>query len=253
MIFYFSGTGNSQWVAEEIAAALNDKTVFIPFAKKEYRLNDGEKIGFVFPTYAWSAPDCVWDFIGSVRLTNVQNNYVYFVSTCHSACGAIDAAMKKALEQKGFLCRAGFSVRMPNNYLSAPFVRTDNDKKRAKLLENAREKIPEIVDAVNKNADVFDLTRGFAANFLSRFHDRFMKNMTVSAFYATDDCTRCWTCETACPMENITLKDKPVWGDNCQKCMACLNRCPQGAIQYGRFTKGKKRYVFSKDFLKTDD
>lgn len=250
MIFYFSGTGNSQWIAEEIALQLKDKAVFIPFADKEYRLDEGEKIGFVFPIYAWSAPDCVFDFINTVKLTNVQNNYVYFVATCHSAVGNIDTVMKKTFLEKGLLCRAGFSVCMPNNYLSAPFAKTDKDKKRDKLLTKAQEKIVAIAEKIQKQENVFDLSRGFAPSLLTKFHDKFMAHMSASNFYATDACTRCWSCETVCPMENITLKDKPVWGDNCQYCMACLNRCPHQAIQYGRFTKGKKRYVFSKDFLK---
>ena len=32
MIFYFSGVGNSRWVAEQIAEALDDPLVFIPDA-----------------------------------------------------------------------------------------------------------------------------------------------------------------------------------------------------------------------------
>ena len=44
MIFYFSGTGNSKWVAEELAAKLNDNIIFIPKAKKEYKLSENEKI-----------------------------------------------------------------------------------------------------------------------------------------------------------------------------------------------------------------
>ena len=72
MIFYFSGTGNSKWVAEELAAKLNDNIIFIPKAKKEYKLSENEKIGFVFPIYAWSAPKCVFDFIQQVHFENYK-------------------------------------------------------------------------------------------------------------------------------------------------------------------------------------
>lgn len=50
MIFYFSGTGNSRYVAEQIADATNEELISI--TKEEmnkgvsYVLQDGERVGF---------------------------------------------------------------------------------------------------------------------------------------------------------------------------------------------------------------
>ena len=62
MIFYFSGTGNSQWVAKQLASQLGD--TLIPMADEEalnevYACAKGERVGFVFPVYAWSPPKVV--------------------------------------------------------------------------------------------------------------------------------------------------------------------------------------------------
>ena len=62
MIFYFSGTGNSQLAARQIAAELDDKLVFINQCLKK-----GEKgtfhseraLVFVAPIYAWRVPKLV--------------------------------------------------------------------------------------------------------------------------------------------------------------------------------------------------
>lgn len=108
MIFYFSGTGNSKWVAEELAHRLKDKAVFIPQAKTEYKLDEDEKIGFVFPIYAWSAPKIVFDFIDRVQFENVKNPFVYFVCTCHTQTGTIDKIMKKLLPKKACLAMRDF-------------------------------------------------------------------------------------------------------------------------------------------------
>ena len=46
MIFYFSGTGNSEWVAKEAAKHKNETMCFIPkLYKKEfyYRVSEKEK------------------------------------------------------------------------------------------------------------------------------------------------------------------------------------------------------------------
>ena len=52
MIFYFSGTGNSKWIANQLSKEQKEELVFIPDALKnealEFSLQAGEKIGFVF-------------------------------------------------------------------------------------------------------------------------------------------------------------------------------------------------------------
>ena len=60
MIFYFSGTGNTKHVAQQLAAKLNDHTTEVAEAlahgNTAYTLAPGESIGFAFPTYAWGLP-----------------------------------------------------------------------------------------------------------------------------------------------------------------------------------------------------
>lgn len=254
MIFYFSGTGNSKWVAEELAHRLKDKAVFIPQAATEYKLDEDEKIGFVFPIYAWSAPKIVFDFISRVKFENVNKPFLYFVCTCHTQAGTIDKIMKKALAKKGLSCDAGFSLRMPNNYLLAPFVTVDSEKKKIQLVAQAQARLDMIEEKIRNKENVFKIGRGIGASLLSSIgRALFEKFMTVKGFYVTDACNQCGLCEKVCPVHNIRVTQKPVWGDRCELCQACLNYCPQQAIQYGHYTKNKKRYVFSKKLLDGSD
>ena len=72
MIFYFSGTGNSQAVANEIGSYQNERLVSIAQAMKleqlTYSLESEEKVIFVFPIYAWSPPQLVVDFIKNKKV-----------------------------------------------------------------------------------------------------------------------------------------------------------------------------------------
>ena len=57
MIFYFSGTGNSEYVAKQLAARLGDRLVkmgdAVAHADYDYTLSEGERVGWVFPVYSW--------------------------------------------------------------------------------------------------------------------------------------------------------------------------------------------------------
>lgn len=251
MIFYFSGTGNSRWAALETAKLTGDRAVFIPRAEANCRLRDNEPVGFVFPIYAWAPPACVTAFIKSVQLDNYQNNFCYFIATCHSQTGNIDGIMKKALASRGWRCDAGFSVRMPNNYLLAPLVKTDTPQKRNELLRDAQMRLKDIAADISRRTSKFDLRRG--SKLLSLITPLFQKHMTAKDFRVErDKCVKCGKCAEICPVNNIRLTPFPQWGSRCEMCQACLSVCPTAAIQYGRYTKGKQRYMFSEEYLNED-
>lgn len=72
MIFYFSGTGNSAWVARQLAEGQNEELLSIAMEidrNKAYKLKEGEKVGFVFPVYAWGpSPSNSTSFYSSAKV-----------------------------------------------------------------------------------------------------------------------------------------------------------------------------------------
>lgn len=67
MILYFSGTGNSRYVARKIAQELNDELISLNQLIKEEKTDElisaDKPFIFVCPTYAWRLPIVVTDFI----------------------------------------------------------------------------------------------------------------------------------------------------------------------------------------------
>ena len=59
------------------------------------------------------------------------------------------------------------------------------------------------------------------------------------------DCIGCGICAYVCPSGCIKMTaGVPVWEeDHCYMCMSCLQHCPRQAIQYGRGTANKGRYL----------
>jgi len=88
MVFYFSGTGNSLYVAKRIAKTNNEELVSIASLLTrekeiyEYQLKENEVIGFVYPIYAWSPPKQVLEFVEKLKLSNYKNNYIFSIATC---------------------------------------------------------------------------------------------------------------------------------------------------------------------------
>ena len=62
MIFYFSGTGNSAWVARQLAKRTGDVACDITTLKEPPNLDSDRQLGFVFPIYAWGAPEIMAEF-----------------------------------------------------------------------------------------------------------------------------------------------------------------------------------------------
>ncbi len=84
MILYFSGTGNSRYVARKIAQELNDELISLNQLIKEEKTDElistNKPFIFVCPTYAWRLPIVVTDFIKKTKFSG--NNKVYFIMTC---------------------------------------------------------------------------------------------------------------------------------------------------------------------------
>ena len=62
MIFYFSGTGNSEYAAKQISEVLGETAVNLNDKIKEKEgtaVKPEERLVFVVPTYAWRIPRLV--------------------------------------------------------------------------------------------------------------------------------------------------------------------------------------------------
>lgn len=243
MIFYFSGTGNSEWAAKEIARlTLDEARDLAPILREggEVRIPEGERFGIVFPIYAWAAPKPVRQFLARVR---TEGCYRFAVCTCGDEAGR---AMKKL--SASFPLQAAWSLAMPNNYI--PMFDIDPAEVARKKGQAARMRLHDIAGAVCAGRSVFDVEEGsmpaIKSGLIAPMFNRFA--MSDKPFFAEDTCTSCGLCERLCPTQNIVLQDgKPTWQGSCVQCLACLHRCPASAIQYGKSTKNKGRYYFGKD------
>lgn len=245
MIFYFSGTGNSRYVAEQIASSTNDNIVNITKEemnkKINYILEDGENLGFVFPIYWWGMPMLVEEFIKKMELKIQDNCYVYGV--CTFGLGAHNGLkdLEKILLKKGIVLQASFEVKMIDNYIIAYDI-ADKEKQDI-ICKNAKIKVKEIVRDIiqQKQTKVTDV---IGTTIKPIVHSFYKNTDHRKKFYATENCTGCGLCEKGCPCQAITMENgKPVWKENCSFCLKCIHSCPTHALQYGKGTITRSRYL----------
>lgn len=242
MIFYFTGTGNSLYAASFLRMQ-DEELVDIAAATKQeryhYALRDGERVGFVFPTYCYTLADYILDFLRHVEIEGIS--YAFGVMTCGGGMGGAGACLKKALGEKGIELNYLAQVVMTDNTVF--YWDLDDTDEIAVTQRKADETLAEIKSAVEGRKTI-PIKGGIAEPFYRLMYHALMK---TKAFHVTDECLHCEKCARECPSGAIEMKDGlPTWTkDKCVKCSACINRCPVRAIQYGKKTESRRRYTHS--------
>ena len=246
MILYFSGTGNSKYVAKRIADALGDEIVNLNDrikASDTSPVETGERLIVVTPTYAWRIPRVVRDWLLKTELRGARQ--AWFVMTCGSEIGNADKYNRELCTEKTISCIGTAQIVMPENYI-AMFSAPQADEAQ-EIVAKAEPSIDRAIAAIQRNQPFAPTRNNLYDRFMSGpvnpiFYKFFVK---ANAFAASSACIGCGQCAKRCPMNNITLKDsKPVWGRNCTHCMACICYCPKEAIEYGKKSVGQPRYHF---------
>ena len=249
MILYFSATGNSEYIAKKLGYLCNDEVVSInDYMRKNEVLNLTSEKPYVLvaPVYISTIPARVAQLIKNSTLDGSKD--FYFIMTCAgsgiSASG--DEAMK-ICKKLNLTYRGITHLTMPQDYLM--FFEVKDKEANDNLMNEAISKVPAIAEKINNNEDLDTSKVGLGHTMsvapVTWLFDTFF--IKPKKFYSTEECISCGICAKACPLNNISMVDgKPVWGKDCIHCSACINRCPKVAIEYGKKTQGKNRYVAKK-------
>jgi len=244
MILYFTGTGNSLYIARRIAGITGDAIISMNDKIKRSDaspIHVENKLVFVVPTYGWRIPRIVERWIRQTPFTGADK--AWFVMDCGGEIGNAAKYIRRLCAQKKFTYMGTAQIVMPENYIA--MFNAPEAAEAKTIIEKAGPKIDAAAQMI-ADGQVFPAPR-------NRLYDRFMSSAVNPVFYhffvkadafrVDHSCIGCGKCVELCPLNNIRLVDeKPVWGKNCTHCMACICRCPTSAIEYGKKSIGKPRY-----------
>lgn len=255
MVYYFSGTGNTLRLAQEVAAGLQARLLSIGALKDADAVEpDAERIGIVFPVYYSDAPVIVQEFIGKLR--NLPGKTVFAVCTHGGAAGDALRTVRRLVAERGGTLSLAFGVPMPQNsfhkWYENPGRRQAMLKKRCKRIVNRIKRGATgiryhniLLEWLMIPADKYMIKPACKLYFAE--HSGLQKDAPVAdmirnmdrGFETLDACISCGTCAKVCPVGNIVLTDgRPEWLHHCENCLACYNWCPQRAITGGITKKG---------------
>lgn len=249
MVFYFSGTGNSQKAAFQIADILNDEVISLNKCIREKQAGEYQSdkpYVFVTPTYAWKMPRVVEQWIYQAQLQSGRETY--FVLTCAQSCGNAAAYAEKLCKEKKLRFCGLAQVEMPENYVA--MFPTPGEAECKRILERSEPNIAALAEKIKAGEAFPPLAVSGKGRIQSGPVNALFYAFAVhdKGFTASDACVSCGKCAGRCPFGNISITEgKPVWHGKCTHCMACICGCPTKAIEYKEKSKGQYRHYIMKN------
>ncbi|MDR3577325.1 MAG: EFR1 family ferrodoxin [Anaerolineaceae bacterium] len=248
-IYYFSGTGNSFFVAKELQKLIPESTLIpvVNLLKQEIIETKAEVIGLVFPSHGMIMPIPIKKFIEKADIKSCK--YIFAIVTRGGTEFRGFNKLESVLKKKGKHLDAYFFLSMHNNdpkFKEFKVPTSENTTRMEQEIRNRLEEIQKIINAraTNKEKDINppdSFSRHFPpgiAQIMEWFVISAMKSCENESprdyFYVDTKCTGCGICEKVCLSQKVKMVNKqPTWQEPiiCFMCYTCLNYCPAQAIQ----------------------
>jgi ferredoxin len=257
---YFSGTGNTHYVAHYLAHKVQHLPVEIVLQPVEQQpaatLVGFDLLVLGFPVYACDSPTLLHPYIEQLT-PGAGRGALVFCTKGAWAGNAVSRNLER-LARRGYVPLGGTSVGMPGSDGLA-FIGKDSWMARAALrkdydhlvtADRLAERMEQVLTGLLAGTPVehFRCPRSrrigvLLVDWLWAAVYRWAEGYLRRRFWSDERCIGCGLCARICPVDNIkVVQGHARFQDHCALCMRCIHACPQEAIQIGQATVDKFRW-----------
>lgn len=236
VLCYFSGTGNTKWVADKFKYYFNMKNIELDLINIEEKQDiDINKYNFLIigtPIYAELHPKIVDTFLNDLPQGNRIKTILYSTQGAQKASAV--QVMESKIKNKDYNVISKLMFKMTNNFYFS-VGKKSSEKEIEEILLNCERKIKNIVDNFVEKKYIQESVNGFRvilSKIVSRYFNNYLPNLSRN-LSTSKDCTKCGRCLRNCPQNNITFENGyVVFHSKCMMCLRCVYICPTNEIKY---------------------
>lgn len=242
IMLYFSGTGNSAYVAKKFAKEMEIASFSIEEKKKfDVLMEEHDVIAVCYPIYGSCVPRIMREFAERYR-SAFQGKKLVILCTQMVVSGDGARAFSRLFPSSEVIYAE--HINMANNICNLPLLSV-RDGERNRKRRAADRKIQRICREI-RAGKVRRRGFGWLGAMIGRTQNQSfpaLEERARSSFRADQDCIGCGLCAVRCPMQNLSLEHgKIVQHDNCTLCYRCVNLCPEKAATIYLKGKPKRQY-----------
>ncbi len=244
LVLYFSGTGNSKYIATEFANKMGADCYSIEDdVDFSNLLRATDTVAVCYPIYASCVPRIMRDFAARHSAALMEKNLIIF---CTQVMFSGDGARAFARLLPGCDSQVIYAehFNMPNN-ISNFWMLPVREGERIRKKRAADRKLDSVCRDIQNGIVKRRGWSGFSAQLGKLQNTHWLENEQKKAgsFMADSDCDRCGLCVRRCPANNLELTPEGIAQKNkCILCYRCVNLCPQKAASVLLHVKVKRQY-----------
>lgn len=233
IMLYFSGTGNSKYIANLFSQKIGAKCYSIE-EKIDFKkaIEEHDTIAFCYPIYGSYLPRIMREFVSeNIEELKHKKLIIFCTQLMFSGDGAriftelLPTGYGEVIYAEHF--------NMPNNICNINIFSIKNGEETKKYTKAAQKKMERVCKDIKsgkikkRGFNKFSYILGKSQNA----HWPQVEEKNKSSVKVDEDCINCNLCVKLCPMKNLSSSNKGILqNDNCILCYRCVNACPQKAI-----------------------
>lgn len=241
LILYFSGTGNTKSVAEDIKSCLIKRNLTVIMHSIEENIDwanlsyDYLIVGF--PKYYEYPILFMLDYLKQHLPKQEKPIPTMAFCTQASPLKTDFTGLERLLRKKNHNLTVGVSLPYANNMVIFQGYRTTEPDELLKNWQAIRDRIDSLLDTFLGGKESKEQIKAWQRPLYYMVAVACTKLMPLFAmrFSANESCVHCGLCARQCPAKNIKVEQgRPVFQKHCMFCMRCINSCPVNAILYNK-------------------